>query len=44
MSPFTVHRAATVITAAAAGVLGWLGLRAAGADLVADTTTGALPT
>ncbi len=39
MSPITVHRAATVITAATAGVLGWLGLRTAGADLVADTTT-----
>jgi len=39
MSPITVHRAATVSTAVTAGVLGWLGLRAAGADLVADTTT-----
>ncbi|HWM05109.1 MAG TPA: DUF6069 family protein [Actinophytocola sp.] len=39
MSSTSAHRAATVIAAATAGLLGWLGLRAAGADLVADTTT-----
>ena len=39
MSPTSVHRAATVATAAAAGLLGWIGLRAGGADLVADTST-----
>jgi len=39
MSPISVHRVATVATAAVAGLLGWIGLRAAGADLVAGTTT-----
>jgi hypothetical protein len=39
MSPTSLHRLTTVATAAAAGLLGWLGLHVAGADLVADTTT-----
>jgi len=39
MSPTSVHRTAAVALATVAGVLGWLALRAAGADLEADTTS-----
>lgn len=37
MYPATAHRAATVALATSAGLLGWIGLRAGGADLTADS-------